>query len=44
MPTKVVLIITAAVMAPGVLGSIIYQIRLTRALSRKKRSGFGISN
>jgi hypothetical protein len=34
-PTKVVFFITAAVMAPGVLLSIVYQIRLRRALSRK---------
>jgi hypothetical protein len=41
-PTKVVFVITAAVLAPGVLLSIVYQIRLSRALSRKRRSGFGI--
>jgi hypothetical protein len=38
-PAEVVFIITAAVLAPAVVGSIIQQIRQRRALSRKNLSG-----
>jgi ABC-type uncharacterized transport system permease subunit len=43
-PAEVVFIITAAVLAPAVVLSIFQQIRLRRALSRKKLSGIETSN
>jgi hypothetical protein len=41
---KVWAVITAAMLSPSVVIAIYQQIRLRRALSRKGRSGFGISN
>jgi hypothetical protein len=43
-PAEVVFLITAAVLAPAVVGTIIQQIRLRSALSRKKLSGIEDSN
>ena len=37
-PIRVWIIITAAVLAPGVVGAIFQQVRLRRALARKKKS------
>jgi len=37
-PIHVRIIITAAVLAPGVIGAIFHQVRLRRALAREKKS------